>query len=60
MKYATANLAKAAGLVVLGAVVFAGLFILGEWDDAPGASLAGLLLFIGSVVLAVRIARRQA
>jgi len=33
---------------------------LGETDDAPGASVAGILLLIGAVVLAVRTLRRKA
>lgn len=53
------NILKASGLVVLGLAICVGAIILGEWDDAPGASLAGILLLIGSVVLAVRIARRK-
>lgn len=59
MTAASANPAKAIGIAVLGIVIAVGLVFLGEWDDAPGASLAGLLLMLGSFVLAVRIARRK-
>jgi uncharacterized membrane protein YdcZ (DUF606 family) len=47
------------GLVVLGvALAAAGIFI-GEADDAPGASLAGILFMLGAFVLAVRKARSR-
>ena len=59
MTAASANLAKAIGIAVLGILIAVGLVLLGEWDDAPGASLAGILLMLGSFVLAVRIARRK-
>lgn len=59
MTAASANLAKAIGIAVLGIAIAVGAVILGEYDDAPGASLAGILLMLGSFVLAVRIARRK-
>lgn len=59
MTAASANLAKAIGIAVLGIVVAVGAVLLGEYDDAPGASLAGILLMLGSFVLAVRSARRK-
>jgi hypothetical protein len=59
MKYAVSNL-MALGIVVLGVAICAGAIYVGDTDDAPGASLAGLLLLLGSVVLAVKIARRKA
>ena len=40
------------------AIAAAGIY-LGETDDAPGASLIGILLMIGAVALGVRIARRK-
>lgn len=59
MKAATRNLLLALGVVLLGiAIATAGIY-LGEYDDAPGASLMGILLMIGAVVLAVRVARRK-
>ena len=53
------NIVKALGLVAIGVAIAAAGIYLGETDDAPGASLMGILLMIGAVVLAVRIARRK-
>lgn len=53
------RLAKARGLVAVGAALAAGGIPLGETDDAPGAALLGLLMLVGSVALAVRLARRK-
>ena len=53
------NLIMAFGLVVLGVAVALGGITLGEWDDAPGASLAGILLMVVAVFFAVRVARRK-
>jgi len=53
------NLLKALGLVAIGIAICAGAIYLGETDDAPGASLAGIRLLLGALVLAVRIARRK-
>ena len=59
MKPSAANLVKALGLVALGiAIAAAGIYV-EDTDDAPGASLAGILLMIGALVLAVRTARRK-
>jgi MYXO-CTERM domain-containing protein len=59
MKTSVTNLIMAAGLGTLGmAIAAAGIYV-GETDDAPGAALLGLLLMLGLVVLAVRIARRK-
>ena len=55
----SSSLLKALGLVVIGVVICAGAIYLGETDDAPGASLAGVLLMLGALVLAVRVARRK-
>lgn len=53
------NLAMALGLVVIGiAIGISGIYI-GDTDDAPGASLLGILLMIGFVTLGARIARRK-
>jgi hypothetical protein len=59
MKSSVPNLVIALGLVAVGVAVCAGGIYLGETDDAPGASLMGILLLIGAVVFAVRIARRK-
>ena len=53
------NLIMAFGLVVLGVAVALGGITLGEWDDAPGASLAGIVLMVVAVFFAVRVARRK-
>jgi len=59
MKYALPNLLLALAIVVIGAAIGAGAIYVGDTDDAPGASLIGILLMLGSVVLAVKIARRK-
>jgi len=59
MKSSVTNLVLALGLVAIGVAIAAAGIYLGETDDAPGASLMGILLMIGAVVLAVRIARRK-
>jgi hypothetical protein len=56
----SSNLVMAVGVAILGIAIAAGGIYLGEADDAPGAALIGILLMIGAVVLAVRIARRKA
>ena len=53
------NSSLAFGLVIIGVAIALGGIYLGEMDDAPGASLAGILLMIVAVVFAVRIARRK-
>ncbi|HEV7765850.1 MAG TPA: hypothetical protein VGQ76_12675 [Thermoanaerobaculia bacterium] len=59
MKSSTTNILKAVGLVVIGiAIATAGIYV-GDADDAPGAALIGILLLIGAIALAVRIARRK-
>ena len=58
IKPSAKNLIAAIGVIGCGfALAGAGIYI-GETDDAPGAALLGILLFIGAVVLGVRIARR--
>lgn len=59
MKSSVKNLLLGLGLAVIGvAVAAAGIFV-GEYDDAPGASLMGIVLMIVAVVFGVRIARRK-
>jgi hypothetical protein len=53
------NVVIALGLVVIGVAIAAAGIYLGETDDAPGASLVGILLMIGALVLGVRTARRK-
>lgn len=60
MQSSVKNLGLAFGLVAVGVAVCVGLIYVGEYDDAPGASLMGILLMIGAMVLAVRVARRKA
>jgi len=50
---------KALGIIAMGVAICIALIWLGEYDDAPGASLMGILLMIGAVVLGVRTARRK-
>lgn len=49
----------AIAVVAIGvAVAGMGLYV-GETDDAPGAGVGGILLLLGSLVLAVKTARRR-
>jgi hypothetical protein len=60
MKSTVTNFVMAFGIAAIGvAIAFAGIYI-GEKDDAPGAALMGILLMIGAMVVAVRVARRKA
>ena len=59
MRSSVRNLSMALGLVAIGVAIAAAGIYLGETDDAPGASLIGILLMIGAVALGVRIARRK-
>ena len=59
MQSSVKNWVMAGGLVILGAAVALGGITLGEWDDAPGAGLAGIVLMVVAVFFAVRIARRK-
>jgi hypothetical protein len=60
MKSSATNAVKALGLIAIGIAIAAAGISVGDTDDAPGASLAGILLMIGTVVLAVRTMRRRA
>lgn len=59
MRSSVTNLLMAFLIVAVGIAICAGAIYLGETDDAPGASLIGILLMIGAVILGVRIARRK-
>lgn len=59
MKSSGTSLVKALGLVAIGVVIAAAAINVGDTDDAPGASLIGILLMVGAVALAVRIVRRK-
>jgi hypothetical protein len=59
MKSSFAKSVMALGLVVIGVALAAAGIYIGDTDDAPGASLIGILLMIGAVILGVRIARRK-
>ena len=59
MKSPVARLVVAFSLIAAGVAVGAGGIYLGDTDDAPGASLIGILLMIAMVTLGVRTARRK-
>ncbi|HKH74319.1 MAG TPA: hypothetical protein VKA59_23330 [Vicinamibacterales bacterium] len=59
MKSSVTNVVMALGFVVIGVAIAAAGIYVGDTDDAPGAALIGMLLMIGAMVLAVRIARRK-
>lgn len=59
MQSSVKNWVMASGLIILGVAVALGGITLGEWDDAPGASLAGIVLMVVAMFFAVRIARRK-
>ena len=59
MKTPVTYLVMALGLGILGMAIAAAGITIGDTDDAPGAALLGLLLMLGLVVLALRIARRK-
>ncbi len=58
MKPSTTKFVTACSLVVAGLAVGAAGISIGEIDDAPGASLMGIVLMIGLIALGVRTARR--
>jgi hypothetical protein len=59
MKSSVTNLIIALGVVGIGVAIAATGIYVGETDDAPGASLIGILLMIGAVVFGIRIARAK-
>lgn len=60
MKSSGAKVVNALAFIVVGLAVGVGGIYIGETDDAPGASLMGLVVMIGLIALGVRAARRQA
>ncbi len=60
VKLSAKNMAQVFALVAIGMTLAGAGIYIGDTDDAPGAALLGLLLMIGSIVFAVRIARRRA
>ncbi|MDQ8756218.1 hypothetical protein RCO27_08230 [Sphingosinicella sp. LHD-64] len=59
MTLSARNAAIALGLVAIGIAIAATGIYIGETDDAPGASLLGILLLIVAWALAVRTVRRK-
>lgn len=59
MKPSALKYIKALGIIAVGVVICIALIWIGDYDDAPGASLLGIFLMIGSVVIGVKIARRK-
>jgi hypothetical protein len=59
MKASLKNGLVAVALVAIGVAIAASGIYVGDTDDAPGASLVGILLLIGAVVLGARVARRK-
>jgi hypothetical protein len=57
MAFPVAKFVLAVAIVAVGVALAAGGIYVGDTDDAPGAALLGILLMIGAVALAVRIAR---
>lgn len=58
MKTSVTNLVMAFGIVAIGVAIAAAGIYIGDTDDAPGASLMGVLLMIGALALGVRTARK--
>jgi hypothetical protein len=59
MKTSAKNLAIALGFAAAGVAIAAAGIYVGDTDDAPGAAVLGLLLMLGAVTVAVKIARRK-
>ena len=59
MRSTSATIAMAIGLVVIGIAIAAGAIYVGDTDDAPGASLVGILLMLGAFALAARMVWRR-
>jgi len=53
------SIIKAIGVVGIGLLFAAAGIYVGDTDDAPGAALLGILLMVGSLVIAVRIVRQN-
>ena len=51
---------KVVSLVAIGVAVGVGGVNFADADDSPGAGVLAILLMIGAIVLAVRVARRKA
>jgi hypothetical protein len=60
MKGSVTNVVTGLGIIALGVVIAAAGIYVGDTDDAPGASLAGILLMLGLVTFGVRTALRKA
>ena len=59
MKSSVKNISLAVGLVFVGVALAAIGIYVGETDDAPGASVLGILLMIGAMALGVRTALQK-
>lgn len=59
MKPTATKLVKAIVLVAIGLAVAALGIYIGDTDDAPGASLIGIVFMIGLITLAARTALRS-
>ena len=54
------RIAKAVALVVIGVAIGVGGVYFADYDDSPGAGVLSILLMLGCIAFAVRIARRKA
>jgi hypothetical protein len=59
MKSSVTNVVTGLGIIVVGVAIAAAGIYVGDTDDAPGASLAGILLMLGLLTLGVRKALRK-
>jgi len=59
MNSSTTNLLKAFAIATLGVVIATGGIHVGETDDAPGAALLGIVIMLGLMAWAVKLARRK-
>lgn len=51
---------QALGLTAAGLLAYVAGITVGEYDDAPGAALAGILLLLGALLLALSLLQRGA
>jgi hypothetical protein len=58
MAFPIGKFVLAVAIVAVGVALAAGGIYVGDTDDAPGAAVMGIMLMIGTVAVAVRIARR--